>query len=259
MNPTTDNLPLIPPPHLSASSISTFQQCPLRYKYSRIDNLPEPPSVDSLRGNFVHDVLENVYREDSAVRTLSTARSIAKTIWTDYEERAHTVARSEEAIRRFKATAWYCIENLFNMEDPKELEFDGLEAEINHEVSGVRVKGFIDRWNRSGGGIVIGDYKTGKTPAPRYVDDKFFQLLLYGVVLREQLNEDIVGLELLYIKDGDCLKKTPTESDMQNVHETVVEIKKQIDARCMTGEFEYKPSRLCDWCSFKSICPYWRK
>ena len=76
----------------------------------------------------MHDVLENLYREKSEVRTLSTARSIAKMLWVDYEERAHTVAKSEEAIRRFKATAWYCVETLFNMEDPKTLEFDGLDA-----------------------------------------------------------------------------------------------------------------------------------
>lgn len=210
-------------------------------------------------GNFVHDILENLYREDSCSRTPATARSIAASVWNDYVDRAHTVARSEDAIRRFRWNAWWCVEKLFEMEDPQLLEFDGLEHEINHEISGVRVKGFIDRWNRTKDGIVIGDYKTGKTPKPYYAADKFFQLLLYGVVLHEQLDEKIVGLELLYIKDGERLQKTPTEDDMQNVHETVVDIKKQIDARCITGEFEYKPSRLCDWCSFKSICPYWRK
>ena len=250
---------LIPPPHLSASSISTFQQCPLRYKYSRIDELPEPPSEASLMGNFVHDILEGLYRQESSTRTLGTARMLAASLWNDYEERAMKVAKTPEAIRRFRWNSWWCVEKLFSMEDPTQREFDGLEHEINHEINGVRVKGFIDRWHLHNDGIVIGDYKTGKTPKPHYAGDKFFQLLLYGVVLHEQLGKPIESVELLYIKDGERLHKSPTAEDMQSVYDTVVEIRTGIDERCATGDFEYKPSRLCDWCSFKSICPYWRK
>ena len=141
MNLTTDNLPLIPPPHLSASSISTFQQCPLRYKYSRIDNLPEPPSVDSLRGNFVHDVLENVYREESAVRTLSTARAIAKTIWgtckidnkrISYKSRAlnccqgnHLRQRSP-SVEKTNVTFWRTLELQMSMQQVVPLQRNDL-------------------------------------------------------------------------------------------------------------------------------------
>ena len=251
---------LVPPPHLSASSISTFQQCPLRYKYSRIDELPEPPTEASLMGNFVHDVLEALYRESNSDRTTSTARMLAAKVWQDYEGRASSLLHnSADAIRRFRWNSWWCIEKLFSMEDPTACEFDGLEHEINHSVNGVLIKGFIDRWHLDNDEIVIGDYKTGKTPKPHYAGDKFFQLLLYGVVLKEQLNKEIKSLELLYIKDGERLIKTPTADDMDNVYETVLAIRTGIDERCTSGEFEYKPSRLCDWCSFKAICPYWRK
>ena len=45
-----------PPPHLSPSSMGTFEQCPLKFKYSKIDMLKDDPTEATLMGNFVHDV-----------------------------------------------------------------------------------------------------------------------------------------------------------------------------------------------------------
>jgi len=53
-------------------------------------------------GNFVHDILENLYKAEASTRTLATARILAANIWTEYEERASRVARTPEAIRRFR-------------------------------------------------------------------------------------------------------------------------------------------------------------
>jgi len=42
-----DSLPMEPvpyalPKYLSPSSIGTFNQCPMRYKYAKLDKIPEP-------------------------------------------------------------------------------------------------------------------------------------------------------------------------------------------------------------------------
>ena len=139
------------------------------------------------------------------------------------------------------------------------IELEGIETPLDWQLGGVTIKGFIDRWHEEDGEIVIGDYKTGKVPSARFQDNKFFQLLLYGAVLSEQLAAPIKRVELLFVKDGVRLSHDVAESDFANVIETVVSVKSEIDARCKSGEFEPNRSRLCDWCSFKSICPAWSK
>lgn len=157
----------------------------------------------------------------------------------------------------FRWTSWWCIENLFSMENPQEVEFDGLETELNDDIDGVAIKGFIDRWRKSTDGIIVGDYKTGKAPAVRFQADKYFQLMLYAVVLEKQLQETVTEVELLFIKDSVRLAKKVEDADREEVRHTVVTVRKEIDDRCAVGVFEPIKHKLCDWCSFKQICPIW--
>lgn len=260
----SDDSVLVAPPHLSPSSISTFHQCPLRYKYSRIDNLPEPPTEASIMGNFVHDIAETLYRRDASERSPHTAKTIAAQVWAEYEDRVAEVLRGNaDAIRMFRWNSWWCVENLFKMEDPQTREFEGLEHELNHTLfqssdTPVIIKGFIDRWHYEDGSIVVGDYKTGKVPAERYRWDKYKQLLIYALVLKEQLNAEVSRIELLYIKNSETLSHVPTVDDFQQVADELQETRIAIDERCKTGQFEHRRGRLCDWCAFKRICPAWR-
>ncbi len=216
-------------------------------------------------GNFVHDILENLYRCEPSDRTLVTAKMIASDVWNEYEARVAGVLRGDlDAMRMFRWNSWWCVENLFAIEDPQQLEFDGLEYELGHtlfEETGtpVAIKGFIDRWSYEGDSIVIGDYKTGKVPGINYRQDKFYQLLVYGHVLKEILQKDISRIELLYIKNKEVLKHQPTEEDFALVAQDMIDTRKAIDERCQTGQFEHKRGRLCDWCAFKRDCPAWRK
>lgn len=252
---------LVPPPHLSPSSIGTFQQCPLKFKFSRIDGMTEPPTEATLRGNFVHSVFEELYSIDASDRTIESARLIAKDLWdAEYSAKVAPYIKSIEDQRMFRWSSWWCIENLWKIEDPMSTELDGIETELNSEIGGVTVKGFIDRWQiLDSGNIVISDYKTGKVPSARYQDNKFFQLMVYAHILRRQIDKEIEQLELLFVKDGVKLSHALLDSDLAEAEAVVVGVKQGIDERCASGEFEPNRSRLCDWCSFKRICPAWSK
>lgn len=252
---------LTPPPYLSPSSISTYQQCPLKFKFSRIDKLEDPPTEATLRGNYVHSVFEELYKAPKEERTLEYARTLARDFWwNQYCEPVAKILPTEKEMRLFRWSSWWCIENLFEMESPDSVSFDGLEYELNSTIAGVQIKGFIDRWKiGEDGGIHVGDYKTGKTPGPRYREDKFFQLLIYAHVLQSTLEKNVTTLELLYVKDSVRLSRQVTDGDFQNVENVVTGVKRQVDESCSSGVFATKRSRLCDWCSYKSICPEWSR
>lgn len=253
---------LTPPPHLSPSSISTFRQCPLKFKYSKIDLIPEKPQEAAVMGNFVHDVLEELYKLAPEDRTMDNARSIAKNQWGEqWGQKSAQVVHTDEAIRKFRWSAWWCIENLWKLEDPTLVAPQGLEHELYGQIGGVTVKGFIDRFSFSDGTtfLKISDYKTGKTPREPFVDDKFFQLLVYSHLTASTGVGDVAEVELLYLKDGVRFTKKVTKANLKETLDIVVETKEEIDFRCKEGMFEPNKSILCNWCSYKTICPVWSR
>lgn len=261
----SDQLPLIAPEYLSPSSISTYRQCPLKFKYSKIDGLPDPSGKEAILGNFVHDVLEDLYRLPPEFRTQDQAKEIAKRQWTDkWAEESDRVLFNDKERNLFRWTAWWCIENLWVLEDPQVLDPFGMESFVRGEIAGVKIHGYIDRLSIINQSPVITDYKTGKTPRTSDLDQRFFQLvvysqLLYSLDLPEETNLGNASVELLYLKDGVRFKRELSLKDIAHAEAIVRETRDKIDESCQTGEFEHRQSILCNWCGFKGICPAFNK
>jgi putative RecB family exonuclease len=134
----------------------------------------------------------------------------------------------------------------------------GLEHELNGKIAGVTIKGFIDRFSQEGSGYVISDYKTGKTPKANWVQDKFFQLVVYSHLLESTGVGKAESVELLYLKDGVSFRQDVTEQMLLDVEKQVSEVKEKIDISCETEDFKPTKSILCDWCSYRKVCPAWR-
>ena len=69
------------PEYMSPSSIGTFNQCPMRYKYAKLDRMPEPSTEAQVLGSFVHEILEELFKLDAEDRNESSARRIGKQLW----------------------------------------------------------------------------------------------------------------------------------------------------------------------------------
>jgi putative RecB family exonuclease len=241
-----------PPQYLSPSSLSTFNQCPQKFKFNKIDLIPDPSNHWAVLGNFVHDILEEMYKLPPEMRVIESARLIAKDMWdSKWADEAYRVLRTDKEIKDFRWTAWFCVENLWLIEDPKLVAPTGLEFELNGQIGGVQIRGFIDRYGPSKDSLMltVSDYKTGKTPKGSYVDEKFTQLLLYAILLSNLGVGDVDKVELLYLKDGVRLEKTITTADIEKTTEYVLETKQEVDNSCKTGVFEARTSYLCNFCS----------
>lgn len=212
-------------------------------------------------GNFVHDVLECLYGLAPEMRTKDAAKDLARDVYHQkYNELAFSILHREESVRKFRWQAWFCIDNLWKVEDPTKVMPIGLEHELNHALSGVTLKGFIDRYAKQGeNGLVISDYKTGKTPRAEWLSDKFEQLRIYAAIMNETQLFPVESLELIYLKDGVKFTEQVTSELLNATAARITKIKSMVDERCETGSFEPVKSRLCDWCSYKSICPAWSK
>src|SRR3954451_4163161 len=64
---------LAPPWSLSPSSVSSFKECPLAFRFSYLERLPEPPSVWTTKGTLVHRALELLLDRPADERSLDAA------------------------------------------------------------------------------------------------------------------------------------------------------------------------------------------
>ena len=245
------------PTHLSASSISTYEQCPLRFRFSRIDRIPEPTTEAMILGTFVHEILEILYSHIPSERTLPNARSIARELWTNkFEEETFTVKIKD--INDFRWRAWWCVENVFQMEDPPEVKIRGVEDKFSASIDDVPLLGFIDRWTEEAdGSITVTDYKSGKVSKPEYEGDKIFQIVLYAEMLERLHDIEVSNAEIMYVKFKEVKRYDPTPERRKTVLKIIDQTWTGVQAGCETGIFPTKTGPLCGWCAYKPICPAW--
>lgn len=249
------------PSFLSPSSIATYRDCPQKFKLSRIDRIPQPPSWATHVGTFVHEVLEHLYQLDPDERTQDALKSLASSRWVSsgWEGKVNALEELPGSIKDFKVQSFTCMTNLWQLENPQETELDGMEHEVVADVEGVAMKGYIDRFTFGDDGIVISDYKTGKVPNPTFTSDsdKFFQLLAYAAMLEAADQESTSKVQLLYLGVPVVHELAVTPVNLAVAKGTIVETREGIDAAVSAGEFPCNVTKLCDWCHYKKTgdCP----
>src|SRR5436305_3759131 len=118
--PIEMSLPL--PTTLSPSKISAFKHCPLQFRFSVIDRLPEPPSPAASKGTLVHRALELLMLRPPAERTQAAALAgleQAQAELADHPEFAG-LELDAEALDAFHADARALVRRYFEIEDPAE-------------------------------------------------------------------------------------------------------------------------------------------
>ena len=106
-----------PPPRLSPSGASTFEQCPRRWRFRYVDRLPDPAGEAALAGSFAHRVLELLMQGSPAERTKDEATAIARREWpeTEAQDDFQGLGLDADGGRHFRWKAWQAIEGLWTV------------------------------------------------------------------------------------------------------------------------------------------------
>ena len=242
---------------LSPSRVNDFSNCPQLYKFRAIDQLPEAISLDAERGTLVHSVLEVLFDSPSPDRTLETAQEILPVLWQEQlvakPELLNMVVDPKEWLDR----ATSLLSNYFSLENPNAFEPSHRELHLEMELSdSLYLHGYVDRLDIAETGEVrIIDYKTGKAPKPRWEDKAFFQLRVYALIYWHRYGVVPRLLQLIYLGNAQLLRNSPSVLELKATEKTLLRIGEEIFRAMRDDTWIPKPSRLCDWCSFKSICP----
>ncbi|MCQ4120080.1 RecB family exonuclease [Rhodococcus tibetensis] len=246
-------------PALSPSRAGDFKQCPLLYRFRAVDRLPEAPSRAQVKGTVVHAALETLFGLPAAERVPERAVDLIPPSWdrmlAEAPELIDLVPLDER--EAFLDEARSLVVAYYGLEDPTRFEAESCELRVETELDdGVLLRGFVDRIDVAPTGEVrVVDYKTGRAPREMSESKALFQMKFYALVLLRTRGIVPAQLRLLYLASGIVLTYAPDEDELLRFERTLSAIWKAILTAGATGDFRPKPSRLCDWCDHKALCP----
>ncbi|HVE98402.1 MAG TPA: PD-(D/E)XK nuclease family protein [Mycobacteriales bacterium] len=246
---------------LSPSRGSDFKSCPLKYRFRVLDRLDERPSAAAVRGTVVHAVLEHLFDLTAAERTAERALEMVEPEWTALlTERPDCAAlfADRAELEEWLESARALVRCYFSLEDPTGFEPAERELRVEHALdsAGVQLRGIIDRLDvAEDGGLVVSDYKTGRSPGPGFEESAFFGLKFYALLLWRTRGVIPRQLRLIYLADGVVLPYEPDEAQLRGFERMVVALWSAIRTATERGDWRPRKSRLCDWCDFQALCP----
>lgn len=246
------------PATLSPSKVGSFKVCGLAFKFSAIDKLHEPPTVPQAKGTLVHRALELLYGLPAAERTevAALAQLPQATVEVlDGEEYAELPLTGEERAT-LVADAAKLVGRLYELENPMQVQPEGLELMLEAELNGVRLRGIIDRLERDAdGGLVVTDYKTGRVPGERWEQGKLDGVHFYAWLCEQQLGERPARIQLYYLAQPLAIVATPSDQTIRGFTVRAGAVWRAIEQACERDDFRPNPGKLCSWCSFTELCP----
>ncbi|HVX70052.1 MAG TPA: PD-(D/E)XK nuclease family protein [Mycobacteriales bacterium] len=246
---------------LSPSRALDFKNCALLYRFRVIDRLPEPPSLDAARGTVIHGVLERLFDLAATDRTIAAACADVEPGWQSLlnaePELVALVEAAPGGLETLVETTQALLDSYFALEDPRRIEPADREVLVEATLpSGIHLKGFVDRLDRSpAGDLRVVDYKSGKSPSELFEGKALFQLRFYALVLWRTTGVLPRLLRLYYLADREVLDFSPDAADLESLERQLEAIAAAIVKARETGDWRHKPSKLCNWCSFQSLCP----
>jgi superfamily I DNA/RNA helicase/RecB family exonuclease len=233
---------------LSASDLSLYLTCPLKYKFARVFGIPQEPTINQRFGILFHNVLERFHKdpppnEHEGLSRLNKlfAEGWRRTGFGDSDDELQFRDRAREALRLY-----------WERERLSESEPVWLEKKFDFKVGDHHVRGRVDRVDRlPDGDYELIDYKTGERKSADDLDSDL-QLALYRMAAREAWGIEAGTGSYYYVLDGEKVPAPTRPDDAERVERTVLQVGEGI----LSQDFEPRPSpNVCSWCDYRLICP----
>jgi putative RecB family exonuclease len=233
---------------LSYSAVSSYEKCPLSYRFQYVDGLEVEPTPYLSFGRSMHAALEWLYRREiPEPPTLESLLEYLDTCWESVGYPSLDEERSYLNNAREVLTHYYYT-NLEDFRLPVAVE-ERFELDMQDFV----LSGVIDRVDCNPDGTYeILDYKTSRRlpELSRLRED--LQLPIYQLACSEVWGITPSKLTFYYLIPNRRYTTKPYDGiAMSRVKERMLRVASSISS----GDFPATPNRLCPWCSFEDICP----
>lgn len=247
----------------SYSQLKCYEQCPKKYKLQYIDrvkiNIGE--NIELFLGKRVHETLKKLYIDLSfnKINSLKDLLGYLHFKWNKNLNDPIVIVKESYTEEDYFKIAEQCITNYYNRYYPFNQDRTiAVEKQIKINLDGTGkyiLRGYIDRISKTKDGCYhIHDYKTCSRRTSKEYLNKNRQLALYSIMLmRKYPYIKNVCLTLHFLKFD---KEIKTKGNIEELGKVKKDVMKLIDTIEKTEEFLINPSKLCNWCKFKSICNF---
>ena len=259
MNAIAELAPVFPvPTSLSPSRVSSFTSCPMQFRFSSIEKLPEAPGPATTKGSIVHRALELLFVRPAAERTPEALAHDMAAALEEYRTHPDYVGLrlDGDAVDRFDRDCHALIDKYFAMEDPTSVREIGLELWLEAEVGALTLRGIIDRLELDADGeLVVTDYKTGRAPSGNYEQKSLAGVHFYSFLCEAVFGKRPAKIRLMYLSSGETIETVPSAQSVKFITTRTTAVWSAVERACVTGDFRPRQSKLCDYCSFQQWCP----
>jgi putative RecB family exonuclease len=246
---------------LSYSRVTTFEQCPRRYRYRYLDGVQEGfDSVEAFMGRQVHSTIEWLYEERRSSRQPQATAAVSKycELW-DRElgssRRPVRIVKDGTPLEGYRRTGADMVARFHRSRFVSD-RLDTIANERHFRVTlGERFEfqGYIDRLARDERGLLhIIDYKTGRRVSRGFSGREAEQVEAYAVALFTEIDDlEEIELALEFVRTGDRVRRRVTRAECSELERRLVA---RIDAVVASTVFPPNPGVLCRWCGFNDVC-----
>ncbi|MFY9461637.1 MAG: PD-(D/E)XK nuclease family protein [Candidatus Sungiibacteriota bacterium] len=248
----------------SYSALDAYKQCPQKYKFQEIDRIPSVKGKEAVFGSVFHDALKFMFGRSPLFPTLDEVLAHFRMSfgekssgWPNEGERNAYLDEGARLLKNFYAQNAPWNFSVVDLESRFEVLIPDEKNGETHVLAGI-----IDRIDKlDDGGYEIIDYKTARKLPPQEKVDNDLQLSIYSLGLQKKwptIRPEKIKLSLYFVKHGEKLSTSRTKEATEATRAGVLATISEIRDKLASGErFEPTPSPLCDWCSYKPICPAW--
>ncbi len=231
---------------LSASAIETYEDCPLKFKFSHHLKIPTGPQAALTFGNIMHQCVRRYFDlRKQGHATFDQVQAYFEQIWRDagfeeeYQERAYQkagLAQLRTFVKKHEATTALPL---------------SMEASFALDLGDVILQGRIDQINPlQDHSVELVDYKTGR-PRSQKDAEKSLQLSVYALAARDQMRLNPARLTFYSLTNNEPVSTVRTPKDLELVVREVREVAAQVRLQL----FPPKPGFVCKYCDYALICP----
>jgi putative RecB family exonuclease len=248
----------------SHSKLSTFEQCPFKFKLRYIDKIiPEiEKSIEAHLGTSIHETLEWLYLEVLKLKKIPSLDEVItfySNRWQDNFNDKILIVREKMTSKDYFDKGIKFLIDYYLKHEPFQDGTIELEKEINLKLGEHKIKGFVDRIvkNPETEEIEIHDYKTGNYLPTQEKFDTDRQLALYSIAIKEIFGqEQKICLVWHYLAHNKKISSKRTNEQLEKLKKETLELIKKIES---TMEYPTNKTPLCDWCEYKNLCPDFKK
>ncbi len=236
---------------LSYTALSTYEQCPLQYKFRYIDRLDWEPRPALSFGESLHSALEWLYSQQTPhIPELPSLLAKLDELWVS---EGYSSPEEEE---RYREHARQVLSEFYRSNSGSFRLPASVEQQFQIDMGDFLLTGRIDRLDRHPDGTYeIIDYKTNRKipPLSRLAND--LQLPIYQLASSRIWGIRPCKLTFYYLIPNQRFTTRPWSDERLKAVED--RLRRAAD-KIRSGVFYPTPNPLCYWCDFTSLCPSYK-